>query len=183
MAHDCHPYWLRDQDKWTKIDYKAEAKTWMKPLQRGKETGMVEIPASWDVSRDGRPRCPRRRLAFVQCLLVGPSFSSMTCHLSVSDCHGGDGPITSCSCPPSNLCTSHLRTSQCSVRAAVSPDLHPRHRALMTWSITHSQRLSQQPRFRRRPHDRTEMEGHVHLLLQVRRSFCRHARPSRSMLV
>jgi hypothetical protein len=50
MAHDCQPYWLRDQDTWTKIDYKAQAKTWMKPLQKGKETGMVEIPASWDVS-------------------------------------------------------------------------------------------------------------------------------------
>ncbi|KAJ9092890.1 hypothetical protein QFC21_006602 [Naganishia friedmannii] len=49
MAHDCQPYWLRDQDTWTKIDYKAQAKTWMKPLQRGKETGMVEIPASWDL--------------------------------------------------------------------------------------------------------------------------------------
>jgi hypothetical protein len=50
MAHDCQPYWLRDQDTWTKIDYKASAKTWMKPLERGNETGMVEIPASWDVS-------------------------------------------------------------------------------------------------------------------------------------
>lgn len=49
MAHDCQPYWLRDQDTWTKIDYKASAKTWMKPLVKGKETGMVEIPASWDV--------------------------------------------------------------------------------------------------------------------------------------
>lgn len=49
MAHDCQPYWLRDQDTWTKIDYKASAKTWMKPLERGNETGMVEIPASWDV--------------------------------------------------------------------------------------------------------------------------------------
>jgi hypothetical protein len=51
MAHDCQPYWLRDQDTWTKIDYKASAKTWMKPLERGNETGMVEIPASWDVSQ------------------------------------------------------------------------------------------------------------------------------------
>ncbi len=50
MAHDCQPFWLRDQDTWTKIDYEAAAKTWMKPLVRGKETGMVEIPASWDVS-------------------------------------------------------------------------------------------------------------------------------------
>lgn len=49
MAHDCQPFWLRDQDTWTKIDYEAAAKTWMKPLVRGKETGMVEIPASWDL--------------------------------------------------------------------------------------------------------------------------------------
>lgn len=59
MAHDCQPYWLRDQDTWTKIDYKKEAKDWMKPLVRGNETGMVEIPASWDV-RDpalGRTGC------------------------------------------------------------------------------------------------------------------------------
>ncbi|CDO77225.1 hypothetical protein BN946_scf184747.g38 [Trametes cinnabarina] len=40
-------YYLRDQDLWTKIDYQAEAHTWMKPLQRGKETGLVEIPANW----------------------------------------------------------------------------------------------------------------------------------------
>lgn len=49
MAHDSQPYWLRDEDSWTKIDYKAKASTWMKPLVRGKETGMVEIPASWDL--------------------------------------------------------------------------------------------------------------------------------------
>ena len=50
MAHDCQPYWLGDQDTGTKIDYKAPAKTWMKPLVRGKATRMVEIPAPWDVS-------------------------------------------------------------------------------------------------------------------------------------
>lgn len=47
MAHDCQPYYLRDQDTWTKIDYKKKAETWMKPLVKGKETGLVEIPASW----------------------------------------------------------------------------------------------------------------------------------------
>ncbi|EMD40264.1 hypothetical protein CERSUDRAFT_110870 [Gelatoporia subvermispora B] len=47
MAHDSQPYYLRDQDLWTKIDYKAKAETWMKPLVRGKETGLVEIPANW----------------------------------------------------------------------------------------------------------------------------------------
>ncbi|ETW84093.1 hypothetical protein HETIRDRAFT_314180 [Heterobasidion irregulare TC 32-1] len=46
MAHEC-AYYLRDQDTWTKIDYTAKAHTWMKPLQKGKETGIVEIPANW----------------------------------------------------------------------------------------------------------------------------------------
>ncbi|EIW75119.1 carbohydrate esterase family 4 protein [Coniophora puteana RWD-64-598 SS2] len=47
MSHDCQAYYLRDQDTWTKIDYKAQAHTWMKPLQKGNETGIVEIPANW----------------------------------------------------------------------------------------------------------------------------------------
>lgn len=37
-------------DTWKKIDYNKDAKTWMEPLIRGKTTGMVEIPANWDVS-------------------------------------------------------------------------------------------------------------------------------------
>jgi hypothetical protein len=37
-------------DSWKNIDYKAEAKTWMEPLNRGETTGMVEIPGNWDVS-------------------------------------------------------------------------------------------------------------------------------------
>lgn len=41
------PYYLRDQDSWTKIDYTAEASSWMKPLVKGKVTGLVEIPANW----------------------------------------------------------------------------------------------------------------------------------------
>ncbi|KAJ3809014.1 carbohydrate esterase family 4 protein [Lentinula aff. lateritia] len=40
MAHDCQAYYMRDEDTWTKIDFKGEAATWMKPLQRGKETGL-----------------------------------------------------------------------------------------------------------------------------------------------
>ena len=40
-------FYLRDQDLWTKIDYQAKAEMWMKPLVRGKETGLVEIPANW----------------------------------------------------------------------------------------------------------------------------------------
>jgi len=40
-------YWLPQGDSWTKIDYTKKAESWMKPLVRGKPTGMVEIPASW----------------------------------------------------------------------------------------------------------------------------------------
>ena len=40
-------YYLRDQDVWTKIDYQAEASTWMQPLRRGNPTGLVEIPGNW----------------------------------------------------------------------------------------------------------------------------------------
>lgn len=45
--HDCQMYWLRTGDTWTKIDYKKTAEEWMKPLERGQETGLVEIPGSW----------------------------------------------------------------------------------------------------------------------------------------
>ncbi|KAM0747647.1 glycoside hydrolase/deacetylase [Meredithblackwellia eburnea MCA 4105] len=48
QAHDCQPFYCRDEDTWTKIDYKAEsAKEWMQPLVRGTLTGMVQIPANW----------------------------------------------------------------------------------------------------------------------------------------
>ncbi|TEY03428.1 polysaccharide deacetylase [Campylobacter sp. US33a] len=47
MHNDFTPYYVRVGDKWTKIDYSAEAKDWMKPLVRGKETDLVEIPANW----------------------------------------------------------------------------------------------------------------------------------------
>lgn len=48
MAHDdCQAYWLRTGDQWTNIDYSKEASHWMKPLVKGQETGLVEIPASW----------------------------------------------------------------------------------------------------------------------------------------
>lgn len=48
--HDSQPYWLRTGDSWKKIDYTQSAKSWMEPLKRGETTGMVEIPANWDVS-------------------------------------------------------------------------------------------------------------------------------------
>ncbi|KAK4695220.1 hypothetical protein P7C71_g2492, partial [Lecanoromycetidae sp. Uapishka_2] len=45
--HDCLPYYLRTGDKWTKIDYNKHPDHWMKPLEKGPETGLVEIPANW----------------------------------------------------------------------------------------------------------------------------------------
>jgi len=45
--HDCQPYYLRKGDKWTKIDYSKNAEEWMKPLEKGPESGLVEIPGSW----------------------------------------------------------------------------------------------------------------------------------------
>ncbi|THG99414.1 hypothetical protein EW145_g7273, partial [Phellinidium pouzarii] len=47
MAHDSQAYYLRDEDYWTNIDYKAKAHAWMEPLRRGKDTGLVQIPANW----------------------------------------------------------------------------------------------------------------------------------------
>ncbi|EEQ63043.1 polysaccharide deacetylase family protein [Helicobacter pullorum] len=47
MHNDFTPYYVRVGDKWTKIDYSLEAKDWMKPLVRGQETDLVEIPANW----------------------------------------------------------------------------------------------------------------------------------------
>lgn len=47
MHNDFTPYYVRVGDEWTKIDYSREAKDWMKPLTRGVETDLIEIPASW----------------------------------------------------------------------------------------------------------------------------------------
>ncbi|KAF5392044.1 hypothetical protein D9757_003184 [Collybiopsis confluens] len=47
MYYSCQAYYIRDEDYWTKIDYKLDARSWMKPLRKGKETGLVQIPASW----------------------------------------------------------------------------------------------------------------------------------------
>ena len=47
MHHDHIPYYVRVGDSWTKIDYSQHPDTWMKPLVRGRETDLVEIPASW----------------------------------------------------------------------------------------------------------------------------------------
>ncbi len=47
MHNDFTPYYVRVGDSWSKIDYSLEAKDWMKPLVRGVETNLVEIPANW----------------------------------------------------------------------------------------------------------------------------------------
>ena len=47
MHNDFHPYRVRVGDSWTPIDYAQKAETWMKPLQRGVETKLIEIPANW----------------------------------------------------------------------------------------------------------------------------------------
>jgi peptidoglycan/xylan/chitin deacetylase (PgdA/CDA1 family) len=49
MHRDFQPYYVRVGDRWTKIDLSKPAKSWMKPLKRGRETKLVEIPISWNV--------------------------------------------------------------------------------------------------------------------------------------
>jgi hypothetical protein len=38
---------VRVGDKWTLIDYSKKPEEWMKPLQRGTETDLIEIAGSW----------------------------------------------------------------------------------------------------------------------------------------
>lgn len=47
MHRDFTPYYVRVGDRWSKIDYDQPAASWMKPLERGRETDLIEIPASW----------------------------------------------------------------------------------------------------------------------------------------
>lgn len=47
MHRDFTPYYVRVGDSWTKIDYSEHAESWMKPLVRGEETDLIEIPANW----------------------------------------------------------------------------------------------------------------------------------------
>ena len=49
MHNDFHPHYVRVGDSWTKIDYSKEPRHWMKPLVRGRETDLIEIPASWNL--------------------------------------------------------------------------------------------------------------------------------------
>ncbi len=47
MHRDYEPYYVRVGDSWTKINYAKQPDEWMKPLVRGQETSLIEIPASW----------------------------------------------------------------------------------------------------------------------------------------
>lgn len=47
MHDDFHPYYVRAGDSWTNIDYSKPAAEWMKPLVRGTDTQLIEIPANW----------------------------------------------------------------------------------------------------------------------------------------
>ncbi len=47
MHRDFEPYYVRAGDRWTKIDYAQDPEEWMKPLERGRETDLIEIPGSW----------------------------------------------------------------------------------------------------------------------------------------
>ncbi len=47
MNNDFHPFYVRVGDSWTKIDYSRHPSEWMKPLVRGEETDLIDIPGSW----------------------------------------------------------------------------------------------------------------------------------------
>jgi peptidoglycan-N-acetylglucosamine deacetylase len=47
--NDFVPFYARVGDSWTNIDYGAEAATWMRPLERGKEIDLVEFCGNWYV--------------------------------------------------------------------------------------------------------------------------------------
>ncbi len=53
MHDDFHPYYVRVGDSWTKIDYSKKPVDWMRPLVRGTETSLIEIPGNWYL---GSPR-------------------------------------------------------------------------------------------------------------------------------
>ena len=47
MHRDFECYYVRVGDRWTKIDYNNPAESWMKAMERGRETDLIEIPANW----------------------------------------------------------------------------------------------------------------------------------------
>ncbi len=47
MHDEFHPYFVTTGDKWYPIRYDKDPDTWMKPMEFGKETDLVEVPCSW----------------------------------------------------------------------------------------------------------------------------------------
>ena len=47
MHRDFEPYYVRVGDYWTRSTTPRRPSDWMKPLVRGEETNLVEIPANW----------------------------------------------------------------------------------------------------------------------------------------
>jgi peptidoglycan-N-acetylglucosamine deacetylase len=47
MNNDFHPFYVRVGDSWTLINYSKHPDEWMKPLVRGEETDLIDIPGSW----------------------------------------------------------------------------------------------------------------------------------------
>ena len=47
MNDDFHPFYVRVGDSWTRIDYSKHPSEWMKPLVRGEQTDLIDIPGSW----------------------------------------------------------------------------------------------------------------------------------------
>lgn len=47
MHHDFQMYYAPTAEKWYNIDYDKDPDTWMKPMEYGKETDVIEIPANW----------------------------------------------------------------------------------------------------------------------------------------
>jgi len=47
MHRDFESYYVRTGDKWYPIDYTKDPETWMKPMEFGEETDLIEIPANW----------------------------------------------------------------------------------------------------------------------------------------
>lgn len=47
MHRDFEAYYVRTGDRWYPIDYAKDPDTWMRPMEFGTETQLIEIPANW----------------------------------------------------------------------------------------------------------------------------------------
>jgi len=47
MHNDFQCYYVHTRENWYPIDYSKDPDEWMKPLEYGQETGLIEIPANW----------------------------------------------------------------------------------------------------------------------------------------